>query len=121
MRTVLTSFVVAVLLFPACKKMPGTSSVNVEQLADTYAELLVLSERYSLAKDTLAGNLYTAEYERILRSHNLTKEEYASQFETAAGSATLYRELCDRALTKLQTMRGKPDTARTRSPFLRAF
>jgi hypothetical protein len=110
MRTVLNLFVVAALMFPACKKLQGTSAVNVTQLADTYAELLVLNERYSLTKDSLSSQRYATEYRQILRNHSLTKEEYASQFETVVTSASLYRELCDRALMKLQTMRGRPDT-----------
>jgi hypothetical protein len=121
MRTALSSFIVVSLLFVSCKKSQGTSSVNIGQLADAYAELLVLNERYGMAKDSLSSQRYATEYRQILRNHSLTKEEYASQFETVVTSASLYRELCDRALAKLQTMRGRPDTTRTQGSSLRAY
>jgi hypothetical protein len=121
MRTALSSFIVVALLFVSCKKSQGTSPINIGQLADAYAELLVLNERYSMAKDSISSQRYATEYQQILRNHNLTKEEYASEFETAACNASLYRELCDRALARLQTMRGRPDTTRMRGPALRAF
>ena len=121
MRIVLSSFIICSLAFVSCRKMQVGSSVNVGQLADTYAELLVLNERFVMTKDSLAGQRYAAEYQGILQRHNFTKEEYTSQFEIAASHAPLYRELCDRALKKLQTMRTGPDTTGMRPGSLRAL
>ncbi len=105
MRIVPATLIALTFLFASCSKLPGTSTIDVGRLADTYAELLVLNERYTLAKDSLSSERYIREYQQILRSHDLTKEEYASQFESAVCDASLYRDLCDRALRRLQTMR----------------
>lgn len=105
MRTVLVSLALLSLIITSCRKLQMTTPVDVGRLADTYAELLVLNERYTLAKDSLSSQRYVAAYQEILRSHNLTKEEYASQFETVVCDASLYRDVCDRALKRLQSMR----------------
>ncbi len=114
MRSWLTFIFVAVLVFAACKQPSSASVVDVDQLGDTYAELIALNERYSVSKDTASRQAYMTEYQQILQQHHLTKEEYASQFLETTANASLYRQLCDRALTRLQTMKTKPDTARTR-------
>ncbi len=112
MRTFIGSVLVLSLVVASCGKMQGSSSIDVGRLADTWAELLVLNERYTLAKDTLSGQKYVTEYQSILRNHGLTKEEYTSQFETVVCNAAMYRDLCDRALKRLQTMRSGSDPMR---------
>ncbi len=110
MRTFLTSLMVLMTLFSACKQSQGASSIDIERLSSVYAELLVLNERFDLSKDSLSNQKYVTMYREILQKHRMTKDEYASQFEAVTTAPEMYRQLCDRALTKLQQMRGMPDT-----------
>ncbi len=110
MRTFLTTLTVSVIFLSSCRQTRVSPSINVERLANAYAELLVLNERYNLSKDSLTTQQYVSAYEGILRSYDLTKDEYVAQFKTALASPGLYRQLCDKSLAKLQTMRPQPGT-----------
>ena len=107
MKNFLIVVFVACLIIPGCTQSPRTPSVSVDTMADTYAELLVLNERYSLSKDSLSASQYTSEYEEILRNHKFAKEQYVSELELFAQSPTLSKQLFDMTMTKLQEKRTK--------------
>lgn len=109
MRIISTITFIAVIAFPCCKQSPETVPANLEPMATTYTELLVLNQRYTLSKDSLSTDRYDAEYQEILRRNNYTKERYFSELESLAQSPGSFKLLCDRALTKLQEMKTKSD------------
>lgn len=108
MRNVPALLVATMILCSCGKQSPRIASVNVDTLANVYAELLVLNERYDLGRDSLSAQQYQEEYRTVLQSHKYTKEEFESQIQSAATSPGEFRVLCDRALAKFQEMRGRP-------------
>ncbi|HEY6952730.1 MAG TPA: hypothetical protein VI758_10005 [Bacteroidota bacterium] len=105
MRFILIIAFVAVIALPCCKQAPNSVPANMESLATTYAELLVLNQRYTLAMDSLSADRYDSEYLEILRRNNYTREQYFSELESMTQSPGSYKLFCDRALAKLQEMK----------------
>jgi hypothetical protein len=110
MKSLLILTFVAVLVSSCGKPSPRKTSVNVDTLANVYADLLVLNERYSISKDSLSSQQYESDYNRVLQNHDYTKERFVSQLESVAQSPDEFRQLCDRALANFQLMRHKPST-----------
>jgi hypothetical protein len=107
MKNLLTIAVAAAIAFPGCTRSPQIPNVDVEALADTYAELLVLNERYNLSKDSLSAHQYALDYQEILRSHKFTEKQYVSELESCIQSPVLSKQLFDRTMAKLQEERPK--------------
>lgn len=114
MRTLLTFTVIATIVVSCSKQSPQKTSVDVDTLANVYAELLVLNERFGLSKDSLSAQQYENDYGEILRRHDYTKDRFASELKSVSQSPDSFRQLCERALLKFQEMRRKPSTAGTR-------
>ena len=108
MRLVLAFCITAVIALSCKRESSAKTSFNVDSLANAYAELLVLNERYNLAKDSLSGQQYETEYNDVLRAHNYTKDQFVSEIKSAAESPDSFRQLCDRAFARFQEMRKKP-------------
>jgi Domain of unknown function (DUF4296) len=100
---------VAATIFCSCSRQsPHTTTVNVDTLANVYADLLILNERYNLGTDSLSAQEYEADYHDVLQQHKYTKEEFESQMQSAAGSPDEFRVLCERVLTRFQEIRRRP-------------
>jgi hypothetical protein len=113
MKTLFLLTVVAIIVLSCSKQSPQKSSVDVDTLANVYAELLVLNERYSLAKDSLSAQQYESDYGEVLRRHDYTTDRFVSELGSVSQSPDSFRQLCDRALTKFQEMRRKPSPVET--------
>jgi len=108
MKTVFGFFFATLIVISCGKQTSHTSSVNVDTLATTYAELLVLNERYDIGKDSLSAERYETEYGNVLRAHHLTKDEFVAKFDAVVQSPEQFRTLSDRALARIQEIRRKP-------------
>ncbi len=102
------ALVIAATIACSCGKQQSRAvSVDVDTLANVYAELLVLNERFDLGRDSLSAGEYEREYRTVLQSHKYTKEEFESQIQSVAASPENFKLLCERALTRFQEMRRK--------------
>jgi hypothetical protein len=110
MKTLLIVTFLAVLVSSCGKPSPRKTSVNVDTLANVYAELLVLNERYNISTDSLSSQQYESDYKQVLQNHDYTKERFVSELESVVQSPDEFRKLCDRALANFQLMRRKPST-----------
>jgi hypothetical protein len=110
MKNLLILVVIVFFIFPGCTQKQKVPDVNVEAVADTYAELLVLNERYSLSKDSLSAQRYTSDYQDILREHKFTQKQYVSVLESVVQSPVLSKQLFDRMMAKLQEKNAKGAT-----------
>jgi hypothetical protein len=110
MKSLLIFTFLAVLVSSCGRPSPRKISVNVDTLANVYAELLVLNERYSLSKDSLSSQQYESDYKQVLQNHDYTRDRFVSELESVAQSPDDFRQLCDRALANFQLMRRKPST-----------
>jgi hypothetical protein len=110
MKSLLIFTFLAVLVSSCGRPSPRHISVNVDTLANVYAELLVLNERYSLSKDSLSSQRYEFDYKQVLQNHDYTKERFVSELESVAQSPDEFRKLCDRTMTNFQLMRRKATT-----------
>ncbi len=108
MKAIAATLVVITIACSCGRRSLHASSVNVDSLANAYAELLVLNERYSLGRDTLSAEQYQHDCRNVLQRHQYTEEEFESQMETVAASPDEFRVLCDRALARFQDMRRGP-------------
>ncbi len=113
MRTSIIYVVIAIFVFSCSKQSQQKSSVDVNTLANVYAELLVLNERYSLSKDSLSAQQYEIDYEEVLQKHDYTKDRFVSELGSVSQSPEAFRQLCDRAMAKFLEMRKMPATAIT--------
>lgn len=111
MKTLFLLTVVAIIVLSCSRQSPQKTSVNVDSLANVYAELLVLNERYSLAKDSLSAQQYESDYGEALRSRGYTKDRFVSELGSVSQSPDSFRQLCDKALTKFQEMRRRSSVA----------
>ncbi len=106
---IIPALLVASLIVCSCSRQPvRKATFNVDTLANVYAELLVLHERYTLGKDSLSSQQYEQEYQNVLERHRYTKKEFTFEMESIAASPDEFGELCDRALTRFQEMRRRP-------------
>jgi hypothetical protein len=96
---------VSILAFGSCKRSQTASTGNLDALSRAYAELLVLNEHYTLAKDTISAQEYESRYRGILQKYNFTKEEFVAEYESVSQSPESFRQLCDLTLRRLQEMR----------------
>ena len=113
MKTLLMFAVIAVFMFSCGKQSQQKPSVDVDTLANVYAELLVLNERYSVSNDSLSTQRYETDYKEVLRRHNYTKDRFVSELGSVSQSPDSFRQMCDRAMTRFLEMRKMPQTAGT--------
>jgi hypothetical protein len=95
-----------VLLFVvSCQRSNPGSSAGTERLANAYAELAVLNERTTLAKDSISFRQYEPKSLEILKKYGYTKEQFMAEFQTASRSPDQFKQLCDLAVKRAEHLR----------------
>jgi hypothetical protein len=99
-------FSCSVLLFVvSCQRSNPGSSAGTERLANAYAELAILNERVTLAKDSLFFKQYEPASLDILKKYGYTKEQFMQEFQTASRSPDQFKQMCDLALKRVARLR----------------
>jgi hypothetical protein len=101
--TILSCFVL--LFVVSCQRSGPDSSVGIERLANAYAQLAILNERTTLAKDSLSFSQYGPRSLEILKKYGYTKEQFMAEFQTVSRSPDQFKQMCDLAVKRAEHLR----------------